>query len=198
MIPANENLKIENGALHTAPRLTETGARTLPIDDFLESLAKDRTNLAFGVVLSGTASDGTIGLQAIKAQGGITFAQDPQTAKFDGMPRSAIAAGAVDFVLSPEAIAQQLAALSHHPYLEHPGRGRIEGGISGTRRPQCHHERPAVGHGIDFTDHKRSTILRRIERRMALHGIDSLNEYARRLRQDGAEAKTLAQDFLIN
>ena len=91
IIPASNNLQIEKGALHTVPRLTKSGARNMAIDDFLESLAKDRGNLAFGVVLSGTASDGTMGLQAIKAEGGITFAQEPQTARFDGMPRNAIA-----------------------------------------------------------------------------------------------------------
>lgn len=198
VIPANGNLKIEKGALITVPRLTEGGARTLPIDEFFESLAKDRGNQAFGVVLSGTASDGTLGLQAIKGEGGITFAQEPGTAKFDGMPRSAIAAGAVDFVLSPEAIAKQLAALAHHSYLYHSADESAEetAARGGDLSVILNVLRSATG--IDFTYYKHNTILRRIERRMALHDMDSLKEYGRVLRQDPAEAKSLAQDFLIN
>src|SRR5580765_6410484 len=103
-IPASENLRIEKGILHTVPRTDASGVRNMPIDDFLQSLAKDSSNMAFGIVLSGTASEGTLGLKAIKAEGGITFAQEPASAKCDGMPRSAIAAGAVDFVLPPAAI----------------------------------------------------------------------------------------------
>lgn len=199
VIPPSENLKIEKGALHTVPRHTEAGARNMPIDDFLESLGKDRGHLAFGIVLSGTASDGTVGLQAIKAEGGITFAQDPQTAKFDGMPRSAIASGAVDFVLSPKAIAKQLVVLAQHPYLGHASGQESDKEIpveSGDLGPIMSVLRSATG--IDFTYYKRNTILRRIERRMALHGLDKLKDYARKLRHDQAEAKTLAQDFLIN
>ncbi len=199
VIPPSENLKLEKGALHTVRRPTEPGARNMAIDDFLESLAKDRGNLAFGIVLSGTASDGTIGLQAIKAEGGITFAQDPRTAKFDGMPRSAIAVGAVDFVLSPEAIAKQLVALAHHPYLNRgPSQesDQESSAGSGDLNPIMSALRSATG--IDFTYYKHNTILRRIERRMALHGLDNLKDYTRKLRQDHAEAKTLAQDFLIN
>jgi two-component system CheB/CheR fusion protein len=119
VIPASVNLRIEKGVLHTVSRSLVAGTRNMPIDDFLESLAKDHGNLAFGVILSGTASDGTLGLKAIKAEGGITFAQKPSSAKFDGMPSSAIAAGAVDFVLPPDGIAKQLAALARHPYLDH-------------------------------------------------------------------------------
>jgi len=116
VISAGENLRIEKGVLQPVARHVEGGARNMVIDDFFESLALDRGNLAFGIVLSGTASDGTIGLRAIKSEGGITFAQDPSSAKFDGMPSSAIAAGTVDFVLPPEGIAKQLRALAGHPY----------------------------------------------------------------------------------
>ena len=140
-----------------------------------------------------------MGLQAIKAEGGITFAQEPKTAKFDGMPRSAIAAGAVDFVLSPEGIAKQLVALSHHPYLNHGHAQESDEAIptdGGDLNPIMSVLRAATG--IDFTFYKRNTILRRIERRMALHGIETVKDYARKLRQDQTEAKTLAQDFLIN
>src|SRR5579862_2066868 len=117
--PASNNLRLESGVLRAVSRSAAPGVRNMAIDDFLESLAKDRGHLAFGIILSGTASDGTLGLKAIKAEGGITLAQEPASAKFDGMPSSAIAAGGVDFVLTPEAIAKQLVSLASHPYLNH-------------------------------------------------------------------------------
>ena len=110
VIPPRCNLGISDGVLHTPPR--PASGCNMPIDSFLRALAADRGSKALGVVLSGTASDGTLGLQAIKAAGGITFAQDMRTAKFDGMPRSAIAAGVVDFVLPPAGIARQLVAIA--------------------------------------------------------------------------------------
>ena len=198
--PASNNLRIENGVLRAVARPTATGVRNMAIDDFLESLAKERGNLAFGIILSGTASDGTLGLKAIKAEGGITLAQEPGSAKFDGMPSSAIAAGAVDFVMTPEAIAKQLVSLSSHPYMNHrpatEPREEIALPAEGDLTPIFTVLRAATG--IDFTYYKHNTILRRIERRMALHGMGSLKDYARRLRHDPAEAKILAQEFLIN
>jgi two-component system CheB/CheR fusion protein len=103
VIPPNKTMGIANGILHLMAR-GEPMAKHLPIDYFLTSLAEDRGNRAIGVILSGTASDGTMGLKAIKAEGGITFAQDIKSAQYDGMPRSAVAAGCVDFVLPPEAM----------------------------------------------------------------------------------------------
>ncbi len=198
--PASNNLKIENGVLRAVSRLSGSGVRNMAIDDFLESLAKERGNQAFGIILSGTASDGTLGLKAIKAEGGITLAQEPSSAKFDGMPSSAIAAGAVDFVLTPEAIAKQLVSLAGHPYLNHRAAAEphqeIAPPAAGDLTPVFTVLRAATG--IDFTYYKHNTIQRRIERRMALHGIDSLKDYSRKLRQDAAEAKILAQEFLIN
>jgi len=114
VIPANATLRIAQGVLKLAPREAGSGA-SRTIDAFFEALADDQRERAIGVILSGTASDGTLGLEAIKAEGGITFAQD-ETARFDSMPRSAIAAGCVDFVLSPERIAKELARIARHPY----------------------------------------------------------------------------------
>ena len=94
------------------------------IDVFFESLAEDQRERAIGVILSGTASDGTLGLEAIKAEGGITFAQD-DSAHYDSMPRSAVAAGCVDFVLSPEDIAKELARIAKHPYGRRSGAGAV-------------------------------------------------------------------------
>ncbi len=197
IIPPGMNLTIAGGVLETVPR-PETGSRNMPIDGFLQALAKDRQNMAFAVILSGTASDGTLGVRAIKAEGGITFAQDPASAKFDGMPRSAIASGAIDFVLAPEGIASQLAELSRHSYL----RGEPDQISDSFRGEGGELDRIFVrlrsATGIDFTYYKHKTILRRIKRRMALHGVESLKEYARLVERDGAEASVLSQDFLVN
>ena len=103
VIPPNANMSLDRGYLRLTPR--SPGGHHMPVDFFFRSLAEQQGSQAIGVILSGTASDGTLGLKAIKAQGGITFCQDEQTAAYDGMPRSAIAAGCVDFVLSPAAIA---------------------------------------------------------------------------------------------
>ena len=106
----------------------ETRSPHLPIDHFFKSLAKDRQAAAIGVILSGTGSDGTLGLEEIKAAGGITFAQDEQTARHTGMPQSAIRSGCVDLVLSPEEIARELARIGRHPYVApHPDQGARPG-----------------------------------------------------------------------
>ncbi len=126
IIPRDANLSIVGGVLKLAPRV-RTRMPHRPIDTYFESLAQDQREQAIGIVLSGTASDGTLGLEAIKAEGGITFAQD-DSAKYDSMPRSAMAAGCVDLVLSPEDIAKELGRIAKHPYvagepLELPTRG---------------------------------------------------------------------------
>src|SRR5215469_5664717 len=125
VIPPNCDLTIKDAVLHIAdrkePRPVNTG-----IDIFFRSLAADQGSNAIGIILSGTASDGTSGLTAIKGEGGITFAQDTRSAKYDGMPASAIAAGCVDFVLPPEAIAQELARIRQHPYVSGSYADQIE------------------------------------------------------------------------
>ena len=115
VIPPNTNMVVEGNRLRLAPR-RETRGLHMPVDVFLRSLAIARNSQAVGVILSGTGTDGTLGLKAIKGEGGITFAQD-HTAKHDGMPRSAFSAGCVDFVLSPPQIATELSRLGSHPYL---------------------------------------------------------------------------------
>lgn len=115
VIPPNKNLSISQGALKLHPR-KQTRAPARSIDSFFESLAEDGRERAIGVILSGTATDGTLGLEAIKAEGGITFAQD-ESARYDSMPRSAVAAGCVDFVLSPASIARELARIARHPFV---------------------------------------------------------------------------------
>src|SRR5947199_9973495 len=116
VMPPNTSMTIVKGVLNLAPRSDDRGPH-MPIDHFLRSLAEDLGSRAIGVILSGTASDGALGLKAIKAEGGITFAEAPQSAKFDSMPRSAVASGAVEVVLPPKAIAQELTRIGRHPYL---------------------------------------------------------------------------------
>lgn len=116
VIPPNTGMGIVEGVLRLRPR-EEGRAGRHPVDAFLRTLAEDQGHRAVGVILSGTDSDGTLGLEAIKAEGGITFAQEPQSAKYDGMPRSAIASGHVDFILTPEGIAEELARISRHPFI---------------------------------------------------------------------------------
>jgi two-component system, chemotaxis family, CheB/CheR fusion protein len=119
MITSNTNLTIAQGVLHVWPR-GDTPAPHLPIDDLFRSLAEDRQAKAIGVVLSGTGSDGTLGLCEIKAVGGFTFAQDEKTAQHTGMPHNAAESGCVDFILPPGEIAQRLATIRDHPYLAAP------------------------------------------------------------------------------
>jgi two-component system CheB/CheR fusion protein len=194
VIPPNKTMGIGNGTLYLMAR-GEPAAKHLPIDYFLGSLAEDRGNRAIGVILSGTASDGTLGLKAIKTEGGITFAQDIKSAKYDGMPRSAIAAGCVDFVLPPEAIASELARIGRHPYLGIEAPAQAEEGGDELHRIFIVVQRAT---GVNFAYYKYSTIKRRIARRMLLHKLESLGQYLQFLRDNPAEPAALCEDILIH
>jgi two-component system CheB/CheR fusion protein len=187
------NLGISSGILRTPPR--PASGCNMPVDAFLRDLAADRGSRTLGVVLSGTASDGTLGLQAIKAAGGITFAQDVQTAKFDGMPKSAIAAGVVDYILSPAGIALQLVAFAHHATTpaEHPEATEPPDDAELARILRL--VRSATG--VDFTHYKHGTLARRIKRRMALRGFETLEDYSRDLEQNRDEANALCENCFI-
>ncbi|CAN5795118.1 hypothetical protein BH20ACI3_BH20ACI3_06110 [soil metagenome] len=201
VIPRNTNMAIEGGVLRLLPREEAPGLHR-PIDYFLRSLSEDQSHQPIGVILSGTASDGTLGLEAIKAEGGITFAQDAKSAKYDGMPLSAAAAGHVDFILTPEGIAKELARISRHPYVTSPpaattpveeeaqptGRNGFQNILALLRKST----------GVDFTDYKANTLNRRITRRMVLNKFESREDYAKFLRENGAEVEALYQDILIN
>jgi len=220
VIPPNAIMAISQGNLKLQPRV-ETGRAHRSIDFFFESLAQDQHERAIGVILSGTASDGTLGLEAIKAEAGITFAQD-ESAKYDSMPRSAIAAGCVDFVLSPENIANELAHIAHHPYVA-AGTPEPPGGLedrdnllqAGGRRRRRSQAAAASGEAVltgfkkillllrqhstvDFSLYKISTIQRRINRRMVLSKLTTLDEYARLLRGNAKELEVLFSDLLIS
>ena len=190
-IPPRFNLSISNGVLDILDR-PPTG-RNMPIDSFFSALAADRGSGSVGVILSGTASDGTLGLQAIKAAGGIVFAQEASTAKFDGMPRSAIAAG-VDFIMPPAAIALQLAAISRDSQahvLSLELTAPLDAGLTKILRLV----RNATG--VDFTHYKQSTLSRRIKRRASLCGFATLDDYGHDLEQNREEAKALCENCLI-
>ena len=155
--------------------------------------------MAIGIILSGSASDGALGMSAIKSAGGITFAQSSETAKYDGMPRSAVAAGCVDFVLSPKEIAQELARLGQHPYI---ARSRPRGEVESAPAVAEAIDRILImlrnATGVDFTLYKPSTLKRRILRRMALRRIENLDRYLTKLRSDSSELHALYEDILIN
>jgi two-component system CheB/CheR fusion protein len=153
------------------------------------------------VVLSGSGADGSEGLRAIKAEGGIAIAQEPDSAQFRSMPESAIAAGVVDFRGTPERIAGELVRLSRHPYVAAPSRDEVEAqepGIDDDRGLAVVLRLVRQHAGMDFSGYKRTTVLRRIERRMALRRAGAMGEYADVIRNDPDEARALAQDILIH
>lgn len=198
VMPPNYSLAILHGILHLMPRPDAQG-KHLPIDDFLKTLADDMQSNAIGVILSGTASDGTFGLRAIKAEGGITFAQSEASCEYDGMPHSAIAAGHVDFVLTPEEIAHELSRIAKHPYVLHefhvPRDGEaVQPGDSLNKIFVLLRTRT----GNDFTYYKHSTLRRRIKRRMVLNQIVKMEDYVKLLQKQPKEVDVLFQDILIN
>lgn len=198
IIPPNCDLTIRDAVLHLKNR-EEIRVGNITIDIFMRSLAADQGSNAIGVVLSGTGSDGTAGLRAIKGEGGITFAQDTESAKYDGMPASAMAADCVDFALPPEEIAHELSRMSQHPY------------VAGARTVNAEIAEP-TGESymtqvfrvlrrvtrVDFSEYKLPTITRRIQRRMVLHKVDRLEDYLALLTRDRDEVAALYKDLLIN
>jgi len=199
VIPPNASMTISDHTLHLGPREESHGAH-MSVDHFMRSLAEHKGNRAIGVILSGSGSDGTLGMGEIQAHGGVTFAQDDETAKYDGMPRSAVAAGYVDYVLPPKGIAKELWRIARHPYLERQTKSEAAGEASpvpGTGLNAIFQILRRVT-GVDFTHYRQTTILRRIERRMVVHKIHKLGEYVKYVQNNPAEVKALYQDMLIN
>jgi two-component system CheB/CheR fusion protein len=174
VIPPNASLSIQQGVLALQPR-QQTGGAQRSIDHFFQSLAEDQHERAIGVVLSGTASDGTVGLEAIKAEGGLTFVQDSESAKYDSMPQSAAAADCVDFVLSPANIARELVRVAKHPYLASVGTNPVGDDPNALTKILLLLRR---SFGVDFSLYKPSTIQRRLARRMVLNKLNNLDAYA--------------------
>ena len=198
VIPPPHDIAIADGTLELVPR-READRPHMPIDFFFRTLAQVQGNLGIGVVLSGVASDGTLGLQAIKAEGGIAIAQDPTSARFNGMPRSAIASGSVDLVLPPEEIAGELTRLSRHPYVA--ATGDEAGGIgreSEKEKDGLDKVLAAVraASGVDLTLYRRDTIRKRVARRMALLRVAALADYRKHVEANPHEAAVLYQDCL--
>ncbi|MEP7381216.1 MAG: chemotaxis protein CheB [Gemmatimonadota bacterium] len=197
VIPPNADISVLHGILHTLEPSAPRGLR-LPVDFFFRSLAADAGSLGVGVLLSGMGSDGTLGLRAIKEHFGAGFVQEPSTAKFDPMPRSAINAGLADVVAAPEALyAAIVAYLAHGPQL--PASDDAADLTSDPREDALDKViilvRAQTGH--DFTCYKRSTIFRRVERRMALHHLADMRDYVRYLRESPAEGDLLFRELLI-
>jgi two-component system CheB/CheR fusion protein len=198
VIPPNTNMLYHDGTLQLGSRMLVRG-QYLPIDNFFVSLAERVGQRAVGVVLSGTGSDGTEGCRAIKAAGGLTFAQNEQSAKYGGMPRSAVEAGSIDLVLTPREIARELGGVSRHPYVSRvPSSPRDEfRGLVGA-------ELDALfallrdSTGVDFTNYKHTTLQRRIRRRMLLHKTPTLKEYLRLIGKKPQELDELYRDLLIH
>ncbi|GAX36921.1 signal transduction histidine hinase [Nodularia sp. NIES-3585] len=197
VIPPNTMMTISQGILQLSPRIKTHGS-SMTVDTFFISLAEERGNKAIGVVLSGGDSDGTKGLESIKADGGITFAQCEESAKVNSMPNTAAASGYVDFILTPEKIAEKLADISHHPYVNPP--------ISVPAIETIPESGDALTNifsllrtatKVDFSHYKKTTLKRRIQRRMMLYKLDRLEDYVCYLQENPAEVKALYQDLLI-
>lgn len=191
--PANKNIVLKKGRI----QLTEPSALVRPkpsVDHFFASLAEEMGDRAVGIILSGTGSDGAAGIRAVKAGGGITIVQDPASAKFDGMPRSAIDTGHVDLVLAAERIGQELPSMLRYPR-----------NLNSLSKEPAHES--SLQHilrllrqrsGVDFADYKPSTVERRLGRRMAVHKLGNLGDYLRYLEQSPQEVDELFQDILIS
>jgi two-component system, chemotaxis family, CheB/CheR fusion protein len=199
VIPPNTIMVIGDGILHLSPR-AQSRKISMSIDSFFCSLAIDRGDKSIGVILSGGDTDGSQGLAAIKAAGGITLAQSEESAQVSSMPNMAIATGHVDFILPPAAIAEKLASISRHPYI-------VSSPIAALPSVDATDEQEAiatifrllrVATRVDFTHYKHTTIKRRIFRRMALYRLEQLPDYIRYLQENSTELQALYQEILIN
>jgi two-component system CheB/CheR fusion protein len=196
VIPPNTSMTIAGQVLRLKPREQIPGPH-MPIDQFLRSLAESCRNKAIGVILSGTGSDGALGLEAIKAEGGIVFAQDAESARFNSMPLRAVATGCVDFVLPPEQIAGELARIGQHPYVMHPEAAASGEGAEASDEIHKIFDLLRAAKGVDFSLYKQTTITRRIRRRLALLKIATLEDYVLYLRNTPAELDALYHEMLI-
>ncbi|GGA80554.1 hypothetical protein GCM10011507_34720 [Edaphobacter acidisoli] len=205
VIPPDSFMALTARGFKLTPR--EKGpVQHLSVNFFMRSLAEERKSGAIGIILSGTGNDGTLGLESIKAEGGITFAQDPDTAKYGGMPRSAIDSGCVDFVLSAPEIASELLRIRRHPYV-HQNEAAAEENAheleDSAARPSHEDdfliifEQLRKTSGVDFRQYKPNTIHRRALRRSVILKLDSLGEYAKYMKAHPEEGQKLYDDVLI-
>lgn len=197
VIPPGMSMSLVDRRIRLRPRDKSMGP-PMPVDDLLDSLAKDQRSQAIGVILSGSGTDGVLGLQAIHDEGGITFAQDDATAAFSSMPRAAVAQGCVDLVLPPARIGAEIMRIGTHPHLSH---FKIEH-VARVDKPSEQSFRPVFvllrkACNIDFTHYKLGTMHRRLSRRMALRRLTSVADYVAVLRSEPAEVVALGRDLLI-
>ena len=192
VIPPNKVITITDGTLKLKPRPEKE--TFYPIDSFFISLADTYKENAIGILLSGTGTDGTLGLKAIKAEGGITFSQD-DTAKYQDMPNHAAEMGYVDFIMPPEKIASQLSLFKDHNLSALREQNEILDNDTDMRKIEMimHSKK-----NVDFSHYKKTTIHRRILRRMVLHRLKTLGDYARMLKENRTEVNALYQDLLIS
>jgi two-component system CheB/CheR fusion protein len=196
MIPPNTQLTIQNGVLRLRTPTERRGLR-MPINHFFRSLAADRGELAMGIIFSGTGSDGTLGLEEIKAHGGMTMALEPDSAQYASMPRNAIATGQVDVVKPAKQLAESLKKYIQHPYLsERTEFEELNNSDKRTLDDILTLIRSRNRH--DFRGYKRNSLLRRIKRRMGLRHVEKLSEYYSLLEHDDEEIEKLIKDLLIN
>ncbi len=194
VIPPNKDMSILHGVLHLLEPAAPRGLR-LPIDFFLRSLAQDRQEHSIGVILSGMGSDGTLGLRAIKENAGLVLVQEPATAKFDGMPRSAVDAGLADIVAPvTELPGKIIAYLQRSPLI-------VKSEVAPADKTHSALEKAVIllrAHtGHDFSLYKRNTLYRRIERRMGIHQITRMTAYIRYLQENSQELDLLFKELLI-
>lgn len=195
LIPPGKIMTIAQGRLHLASK-GETQAENYPIDIFLHSLAEDAGERAIAIILSGTGSDGTRGIRSVKEQGGMLMVQDAASAKFDGMPASAIATGLVDYVLPPSAMPEELQRYMKHPFVASQREG-LEGQNSDDTQFARIFSVLKTHTGIDFSWYKINTVSRRIERRLSVNQIDTLADYVTYLHQNPNEVSVLYKELLI-
>ncbi|MDO8311107.1 MAG: chemotaxis protein CheB, partial [Sideroxyarcus sp.] len=193
-IPPNHDLAIFHGILQLSAPDAPRGQR-LVIDAFMRSLAEDQGEKAIGIILSGTGTDGTLGLRAIQGAGGITLVQEPATAKYDGMPVSAIQAGYATYTLPVEKMAEQLLSNTRTPSTQQT-KPQLSADTTSSMSQIMMLLRSASGN--DFSLYKKSTIGRRIERRMSQHHIEDIQTYARYLKEHPPEVQMLFKELLIN
>ena len=194
LIPPRKSMTIQNRHLQLADLDPKPGI-SLPIDIFFRSLAADVGKLSIGIVLSGTGSDGTLGIRSIKEAGGMVIAQDDVSAKFDGMPRSSIATGMVDFITSPEKMPDTLLGYINHPYTKNAKSQPKIADSENVLNRILHLLKEHVG--VDFTYYKENTIIRRIEKRVGINQLADFEEYLTFLENSPKEIKTLYKDLLI-
>ena len=198
IIAPNTKMILAQGMLRLAPRERVEG-KYMPGDAFFTSLAAEQGCKAIAVILSGGDGDGALSLTNIKAVGGVTFAQCEETAKYDSMPNTAIATGNIDFILPPQKIAEELAKLSIHPFIaRQPPAKLVKNSPQSKESMQLVFALIKASTGVDFSDYKLTTILRRMQRRMLLYKLERLEDYAQYLQNNPAEVKALYAEILIH